>query len=230
MARKIRVAILDDHQSIVDGYLYRLGGDPRVEVVGSAAFGNDLEQMLSRKPDVDVLILDVSVPTSADNPSPYPILHVIPNLLQKFPNLNIVVISVFAERGLIRAIAKLGASGYILKDDQAIIRDLPNTVVSVADGGICFSQKAYLALLATGALPVTDRLSGRQLEALSLCAAFPNQTTAEIAHKMLVSNSTVRNLLSTAYMRLGVRTRAAAIDKARSMGLITPRAFSVPSS
>jgi DNA-binding CsgD family transcriptional regulator len=40
---------------------------------------------------------------------------------------------------------------------------------------------------------------------------------------MAVSNSTVRNLLSGAYVRLGVRTRGAAIEKARLLGLITPR-------
>jgi DNA-binding NarL/FixJ family response regulator len=225
---RIRVAILDDHQSIVDGYLFRLGNDPRIEVVASIAFGDELEPLFARKPLPDVLILDVNVPTSAASSSPYPILHVIPNLLQRFPDINIIVISVFAERGLIRSVAEAGASGYILKDDQALIRDLPNIIVSVADGGICFSQQAHLALLSTGALPAMDRLSGRQLEALSLCAAYPNQTTAEIAQMMAVSNSTVRNLLSGAYMRLGVRTRAAAIEKARLLGIITPSPVSYP--
>lgn len=222
MPAKIRVAILDDHQSIVDGYIFRLSGDSRIEVVASIAYGDELEPLLSRQPVPDVLILDVNVPTAPDNPSPYPILHVVPSLLQKFPGLNIVVISVFAERGLIRSLAEAGASGYILKDDQAIIRDLANVVVSVADGGICFSHQAHLALLATNELPATERLSGRQLEAISLCAAYPNHTTADIAQMMAVSNSTVRNLLSGSYVRLGVRTRGAAIEKARQLGLITP--------
>lgn len=226
MSRKIRVAILDDHQSIVDGYLYRLSADSRIEVLGSIAFGDELVPMLSRKPGPDVLILDVNVPTSPDNSSPYPILHIIPDILQTFPGLNIIVISVFAERGLIRSIARAGASGYILKDDQAIIRDLANVVVAVADGGICFSQKAHMALIATGDLPSTERLSARQLEALSLCAAYPNQTTAELAQRMSISNSTVRNLLSSAYMRLGVRTRAAAIDRARHLGMIAQASVS----
>lgn len=223
MAGKIRVAILDDHQSIVDGYTFRLSGDPRVEVVASIAYGDELEPLLSRKPNPDVLILDVNVPTAPDNPSPYPILHMVPSLLQRFPDINIIIISVFAERGLIRSLAAAGASGYILKDDQALIRDLANIVVSVADGGICFSQQAHLALLATNELPASERLSGRQLEAISLCAAYPNHTTSDIAQMMAVSNSTVRNLLSGAYVRLGVRTRAAAIEKARLLGLITPR-------
>jgi len=223
MQRKVRVAILDDHQSIVDGYLYRLRDNPRIDVVASIAYGEDLEPLLARKPAPDVLILDVSVPISQDNPNAYPVLHIIPALLQKFPDLNIIVISVFADRGLIRAIAEAGASGYILKDDQAMIRDLGSVLVSVADGGICFSQRAHQALLLEDTIPTKKRLSPRQLEALSLCAAYPNQTTAELAHRMTVSNSTVRNLLSGAYLRLGVGTRAAAIEKARDLGLITGR-------
>ena len=93
----------------------------------------------------------------------------------------------------------------------------------MADGGIRFSEKAHTALLATDELRASERLSGRQLEALSLCAAYPNQTTGQVAQMMNVSNSTVRNLLSTAYMKLGGRTRAAAIEKAHFHGLISPR-------
>jgi DNA-binding NarL/FixJ family response regulator len=60
------------------------------------------------------------------------------------------------------------------------------------------------------------------LEALSLCAAYPHSKTAELARKMKIANSTVRNLLSHAYLKLDVQTRAAAVAKARQLGIITP--------
>src|SRR6188474_1832226 len=103
MTEKIRVAILDDHQSIVDGYVYRLEKEPQVEVVATMGFGEELEPTLKNIP-VDVLLLDVNVPTSNENRNPYPILHAIPRLLQAHPDLNILVISMHAERGLIRAV------------------------------------------------------------------------------------------------------------------------------
>jgi len=142
MTKKIRVTILDDHQSIIDGYLFRLGKVPEIEVVATIAYGEELEPTLGKFP-TDVLLLDVSVPMSAINPNPYPILHVIPKLLELYPNLAVLVISMLAERGLIRAIMEAGANGYILKDDQATIRELGNVVTSVANGGIYFSQKAH---------------------------------------------------------------------------------------
>jgi len=228
MNRKIRVTILDDHQSIIDGYLYRLKDTPGIEVVGTLAYGEDLEPALKEHP-TDVLLLDVSVPTSAENANPYPILHAIPRLLQIYPDLDILVISMHAERGLIRAIIDAGASGYILKDDQAAIRDLGSIVISVAGGGIFLSHKALQFLTKHQTGEIGGPLTARQLEALSLCLAYPNSKTEELAYKMSVSNSTVRNLLSNAYLRLGVHTRAAAIARARQLGLITPEPPTVPS-
>ena len=216
MPKKIRVTILDDHQSIVDGYLYRLSNIPEIEVAATLRFGEELGPCLSQTP-ADVLLLDFSVPTGPDNPSPYPTLTEIPKLLQLYPDLDILVISMLADRGVVRAVMEAGASGYIIKDDADAIQDLGNIVSSVAEGAIYLSQKA-------GRLyqKVNDEntLTRRQLEVILLCAAHPNSKTGELAQKMTVTNSTVRNLLSGAYLRLGVHTRAAAIEKARQMNLL----------
>lgn len=220
MDKKIRVTILDDHQNIIDGYMYRLSAAPQIEVAAAIHFGDELEATIADHP-TDVLLLDVNVPTSAENPNPYPILHAIPKLLQTYAGLNILVISMYAERGLIRAVMEAGASGYILKDDQTTAQDLGSVVMSIAGGGIYFSQKAH-QLYIKHLSKEGELLTVRQLEALSLCAAYPNDTTAEFAKRMTVSNSTVRNLLSTAYLKLGVNNRAAAIARAQQLGLITP--------
>ena len=114
MKEKIQVTIMDDHQSIVDGYRYRLSQVPEIELVATLGYGDDLDPALEKHP-VDVLILDVHVPVSQTNPNPYPILHTIPHLLQLYPDLEILVISMFGDRSLIRAVVEAGASGYILK-------------------------------------------------------------------------------------------------------------------
>jgi DNA-binding NarL/FixJ family response regulator len=217
MTNKIQVAIMDDHQSIVDGYRYRLTQVPEIEVIATLAYGDELEPALKEHP-VDVLLLDVQVPISPKNPNPYPILHTIPRLLEQYPELAILVISMHDQRGLIRAIIEAGASGYILKNDSQKIQELGKVILSVADGGVCFSDKALKAFVARNEEPFTPR----QLEALSLCASYPNSKTAELARKMKIANSTLRNLLSSAYLKLGVQTRAAAVARARELGIITP--------
>ncbi len=219
MAEKIRVTILDDHQTIIDGYRFRLGNSRRVEVVSAISYGDELQSTLEKYP-TDVLLLDVNVPISKDNPNPYPILYVIPELLQKYPNLAILVISMHTDRGLIRAVMDAGASGYVLKDDQSTLSDLENVVASVFSGGIHLSRQVKDSLLQRG--EDASPLAKRQLEVLSLCLSYPDSSTADLATKMSISNSTVRNLLSTSYIKLGVHNRLAAVAKARQLGLISP--------
>jgi len=221
MTKLVKVSILDDHQTILDGYQFRLANSQRVEIASALQFGSEINAALE-KYSIDVLILDINVPTSQDNPNPYPILHVIPSLLQKYPNLAILVISMHNDRSLIRAVMEAGASGYILKDDQSMLVDLENVIVSIAAGGI-FLSRAISNILLPANTNEDVPLSQRQLEVLSLSLAFPDDTTADLAKKMSVANSTVRNLLSGAYIKLGVRTRAAAIAKARKLGVITPQ-------
>lgn len=221
MTKLVKVSILDDHQTILDGYQFRLANSPRVEIASTLQFGSEINAALE-KYSIDVLILDINVPTSQDNPTPYPILHVIPSLLQKYPNLAILVISMHNDRSLIRAVMEAGASGYILKDDQSMLVDLENVIVSIAAGGIFLSREISNILLPANTNEDVP-LSQRQLEVLSLSLAFPDDTTADLARRMSVANSTVRNLLSGAYIKLGVRTRAAAIAKARKLGVITPQ-------
>lgn len=220
MSAQIRVAILDDHQAIMDGYLYRLAGAVDIQVVATMLFGDELEPTLE-KTTVDVLILDIQVPTNQTNPNPYPLLYLLPKLIEEYPAMNMVVISMHNQRTLVRNILEAGASGYILKDDRTAMLDLPAVIRVVANGGVVYSPQVA-AMLKAQLKGEPSILTPRQLEVLSYCAAYPEISTAEIALKFNVSHSTVRNLLSGAYLRLDVPNRTAAISKARQMGLITP--------
>src|SRR5215213_5147293 len=217
MKDKIQVMIIDDHQGIVDGYRYRLSMAPNIEVVDTLSYGEELETAMQENP-VDVLILDVEVPASPGNSNSYPILHTIPKLLHLYPNLAILVISMHNEPGLVRAIVDAGAAGYILKSDSNKIQELGKWIISLVNGNPCFSDK----ILRVFPGRINEPFTPRQLEALSLCAAYPNSKTAELARKMKIADSTLRNLLSTVYLKLGVQTRAAAISKGRELGIITP--------
>jgi DNA-binding NarL/FixJ family response regulator len=95
-------------------------------------------------------------------------------LLQRYPSLNILVISMFTQRSLVEALVNVGISGYIFKDDQASIQQLAKIVGAVANGGIYFSQEAYRDSHGESSDIV---LTPRQLEALSLCAAHPDTDT-----------------------------------------------------
>ncbi len=219
MVKRIRVAILEDHQGIVDGYVYRLSPAPEIEIAACVYYGEDLEETL-RNHMVNVLLLDLFVPSSPENPQPFPVLHTVPALLEKFPDLHILVISMLTEPALVQALVEAGISGYIFKHDQRSIQQLRKVVNVIANGGIYFSEDAYQGLRKDISPHPSSLLTARQLEALSLCSAYPDCSTAQLASRLSVSHSTFRNLLSSAYLRLGVRTRAAAILKSKELGLI----------
>src|SRR5579859_250422 len=219
--QKVRVAILDDHQSVVDGYYYRLEKQPEIEIAGAVGYGEELEGLLARGP-VDVLILDVSAPTARENRNPYPILHLAPKLLERHAALSILVISMVDDRALIQALLDAGISGYILKEDMAAIQQLAAIVQAVAAGGVYFSEQAFQRLRndAPGADP--PPLTPRQAEAISLSAAYPGEPLSALSGMLHISESTLRNLLHNAYARLGAHNRGEATLKARELGLITP--------
>lgn len=218
-SKNVKVAILEDHQSIVDGYLYRLAADSRIKTVATIFFGEDLEPTLAQH-QVDVLLLDIQVPTSASNPNPYPVIYSVSTLVQRYPDLSILAISMHTQAALIQSFVDAGVCGYIFKDDYEAIRQLAKIVFLAASGGIYFSNEAYRQLNFGKNGIATPSLSHRQLEVLSLCVAYPDENTTELADRLGVASSTLRNLLSTAYFRLGVHTRMAAIAKIQKMGLI----------
>lgn len=219
MNKKIRVAILEDHQSVIDGYFFRLGPSLDVEIVGVCLYGNELDEVLSSM-FVDVLLLDLSVPISSDNSRSFPVRHELRKIFGQYPNIKVIVLSVFDQKALVYEMLKIGVSGYIVKDDEHAVKNLENIIKSVSGGGLYLSSNLNIN-------PSFEKhnslLTPRQLEALSLCVAFPDMASSVLAQKMDISSSTFRNILSGAYERLDVRTRNAAVKRAEDLGLVLQR-------
>lgn len=219
--KKIRVAVLEDHPVVVDGYTYRLSAYPNIELVASARNGEQLDQLLETH-TVDVLILDVVAPAREGTLAPYPLFSVIPRLRKDYPGMALLVISGHKLPTLIRSIIEAGASGYIIKSDVAASERLGEIVLSVAAGGTYLSKQSVAALAQTDSRADIEMLTDRQREVLSLCAANPDMSTDQLATQLKIRSSTVRNLLSNSYKRLRVNNMTAAVLKARELGLITP--------
>lgn len=219
MEEKIRVAILEDHQSIIDGYFYRLSVNPNIIVVASITFGSQLEPLFQDH-TVDVLILDISVEMSFGNPNPFPILFTIPKLLEKNPGLSILVVSIHNQPGIIRAVLDAGARGYIIKDDRKSIANLAEVIEKIHHEQTFLSPQVKQILNIEKLSPIN--LSDRQREILSMCASQPGASITQLAKKLDIAPSTMRNLLSGIYQILHVNNRSTAIMKAREMGIITP--------
>ncbi len=218
MSDKVKVAILEDHQSTIDGYIHRLSDFPNIQIVGSCLFSDCLLQLLRDKP-TDMLILDINVPISENNRNIQPIHQLLNHLKAEFPDLIILVISMHSQRAMIKNVLQAGTSGYILKDDYDSIRNLGMIIETLASGGNFMSNRVSDIFFRGHAEDFT--LTPRELEVLSVCAAYPDESTADLGDRLEIANPTVRNFLHKIYLKLQVHGRTAAILKAQEMGLIS---------
>jgi DNA-binding NarL/FixJ family response regulator len=217
MPKKIRIGVLDDHIATARGYKSKLEKNPRLSVVWIANFYQEVGSYLKTH-DTDLLILDIEVSNSLDSTEPYPILHAIPMLLEKYPEIKIVVISMHNRPVLIKAVKKAGASGYLLKDDVQSYEKLDEILINISSyDSIYFSPEALRVLTNPEEIP---SLTPRQSEILSLIASNPTMKTKDLAEQLFVSPSTIRNHLSEIYLVLEVNSRTSAILKAQQLGLI----------
>ena len=216
---KIKVAILDDHLPIIDGYLARLDKEPKVEVVATASFGSELDPML-KSHKIDVLLLDAEVPNDAKKTTYLAIQTKIPELISMYPNLHILVISMHSQRMVVKNLLDAGVRGYLLKDDYEKIKELGDVVISVYEGGMPISEKLLARLKKKYAQIKMPQLTQRELEILSVFIRKPGITTADAAQDLGVSNSTLRNALSKIYLKLDVSNLRGGIHKVTQLGLL----------
>jgi DNA-binding NarL/FixJ family response regulator len=221
MNKSIRVAILDDHPAIAEGYRSRLSQERDMEVTDVLLYGEDLLPALDQRP-ADVLLLDVQVKTGPGNPSSYNTLHLIPELGSRCPDLYILVLSMYDTPALIDAVISAGASGYVLKDDVEAYRGLPEVIRLVARGELYLSVQASARLAKRHSNRTDTALSDRELEALSLCANYPEERLPSIAERMHIAPSTVRAQMVGVYRKLQANNRETAVAKARQIGLLPP--------
>ncbi|QIN79339.1 response regulator [Rubrobacter marinus] len=201
--------LADDHAMVREGMAEMLSLNEDVEVVAQAGNGREAVA-LAKETAPDVVILDVEMPVMGAQAATT-------HLLRLSPAPKIVVVTVFADRRLVRELLGLGASAFLTKGASS--QDLISTVRSVARGTpgnviVSVPREDYDA---EG--PAESELSGREAEVLRMVARGAGNK--EVAQSLHVSETTVKRHLSNIYDKLGVRTRGEAVSKAVSEGWIS---------
>jgi len=214
----LRVAFLETDQGAIDGYRYRLERLPEFKIVFVARSGSEFEAQLDRHP-TDLAVIDLSAPAAPANPNPYPIHYAMRRLRAAHPALAVLVTAHGADAAVLGVLIEAGLNGYLVKSDTAAYEQLPEILTMVARRDLYLSATAQASLHAAN-VDGANPLSPRQREILALCAAYPNDMLRDIARRLGLSASTVRNQMSAIYSRLGVRTRHAAVQTAQRRKLI----------
>jgi two-component system, NarL family, invasion response regulator UvrY len=209
----IRIAIADDHELIRVGVKKIIRPARDMKVVGEAT---DVAQALQvvREQRPDLLVLDIGLPGCER-------LEGLLEVRRAFPELPVLVLSMYPEERYAIAALKAGAAGYITKSMAA--EELVNAVHKVVAGGSYVSPRVSQLLAEDLRQPVGhgaphERLTARELQVATLIGA--GKAIKQVAAELSISASSVNTYRARVFRKMGLRSNAALIRYAVEQGLV----------
>jgi two-component system response regulator DesR len=198
----IRLLLADDQNLVRTALATMLDLEADFEVVAQVSRGDQVvSAALRTRPDIALLDIEMS---GMDG------LAAAAALSQELPACRLIMLTAFGRPGYLRRAMEAGAAGFVVKDAPA--EQLADAVRRVARGERVVDPALAAATLAGGTSPLTGR------ERDVLVAARDGATVADIAAKLFLTEGTVRNYLSAAIAKTGVRNRVEALRVADERG------------
>lgn len=224
-ATPLRIVVADDQASVREGLVLLLGALPDIDVVASAADGQQaLDQVAEHRPDA--ILLDLHMPVLDG-------IEATRRLTSEHPEVAVVVLTTYLDDTSVLDALRAGARSYLTKDADRT--EIAHALRAAAGGLAVFDPRAHAALMAAAVAPPPDASSGtagqashdrpaaegetlpdgltqREAEILALIAK--GLTNPEIAARLFLSSHTVKTHINRIFAKTGSRDRAAAIGYA----------------
>lgn len=201
----IRVAVVDDHTAFREGIEAVLSGRAGVQIVGSYGTAEAALTGLAADP-ADVVLMDLGLPGING-------IEATRRVLAASPDTAVLVLSMLDDIASVRDAIDAGASGYLAK--TAGLDEILRGIHAVHAGQLLLGSSVSRHLSGERAERAPDGYTGRERQVLALLAEAA--TTGQIADRLGIAQKTVRNLLSTLYLKLGVEDRGQAVLAARHL-------------
>jgi len=230
----VRVLAADDQRVVREGLAMLLGLLPGVEVVGTAADGEEA-CALAAEHRPDVVLMDLRMPRCDG-------VTATRRLAEEQPDVKVIVLTTYADDQSVIEALRAGARGYLTKDagaediaraltrvlgghaavDPAVQHHLVDAIAARTDGGLVPAGREPPGPVPAGrARPgLPDGLTPREAEVLTLVAE--GLSNSEIAGRLVVSEATVKSHMNHLLSKIGARDRAQAVGYAYRHGLVPP--------
>jgi DNA-binding NarL/FixJ family response regulator len=212
----IRVLVADDHAIVREGLKMVLQAERNIEVVGEAEDGRKAVDLV-QKVRPDVVVMDIAMPNLNG-------LDATRQIRQRFPEVQVVILTMHENRAYYLQIAKAGAAGCVLK--RSMGKELVEAIVAASRGESYLSPSIAATVLEDyrrlAARPTGDDgspLTEREREILQLVAE--GQTNREIADLLTLSIKTVQAHRANIMEKLGLHDRTELVKYAIREGIIT---------
>jgi len=176
----IRLAISEDHQSLIDGIKLLLEFEENIQIVGTANDGEELLEIVEKK-QPNVVLTDIRMP-KLDG------IEATKQIKKKYPNINVLAFSMFDQTDAIEQMLKAGATGYVLKNSS--LSEVLKAIIEVSEGKTYLDGNINVNVLNTESSTNNKGiLTKRQIEILELVAQ--GKTSREIADELFIGIQTV---------------------------------------
>ncbi|MBW7866733.1 MAG: response regulator transcription factor [Brumimicrobium sp.] len=217
---KIKVAIIDDNNFLIKSIKDKLSFFNDIQVVFSANDGNQCLQKLEENPNIHVILMDIEMPNCNG-------IEACQLVKQRYPQIKIIMLTVFDNDENIFKSIQSGADGYLLKETS--LEELHNYILQTLEGGAAMTPSIALKTLNLLRNPIVISeeadtnpneiiLSKREIEVLEQLSKGLTYTI--IAENLFLSPSTIRKHIENIYQKLQVHSKIEAIELAKKKRLI----------
>lgn len=213
-----KIAIAEDNIFSLKALEEKLSTYADITIIHTAKNGRELLHLLEQNNDIDLILMDIEMPLMNG-------IEATGKIKQRFPQIKIVMITIYDDDEYIFNAIKAGADSYILKETKS--EKIYETITDTLNGGSVMSPSIALKTLqllktTTYSIPKKDIekivLSVRETEILEQLSK--GYTNKRIAEKLIISPFTVKRHIENIYQKLQAHNRIELLDKARKNRLI----------
>ena len=215
--KNIKIALADDYKIFREGLKVSLTADKQISIIHEADNGEDLLSNIEKeKPDV--ILMDLKMPIM-DGMEATQIIR------KKYPEIKILVVSMYDDDKFIIHLMEIGANGYLLKNAEP--DEIRKAIFSVTDNGYYFNDLVNKALLKKLVIRSNIKpsfnenveLTERELEVLKLICE--EKTATEIGKEIFLSPRSVEGIRQRLIEKVGVRNMAGLVMFAAKSGIVS---------
>ncbi len=193
----IQIALVDDHRLFRSGIVSLLNDFKQFKVIIEAANGEELIRKISPNFKPHIILLDINMPIMNGSTTAL-------WLKKAYPEISVIVLSMFDDPERVLEMLKLGVKGYLLKDAEPA--EFEQALLKVSQGEVYYPEFVTRLLVDSINHPIANNiLNAREIEFLRL--ASTELTYKEIADQLSVSVRTVDGYRDSLFDKLQVKSR-----------------------